>query len=182
MKLHETRLTICALLLIAWMGCGGEDLESQPAISGPALKASENGPLSREATRLIQARADAAFAALGSLDDTDGRKTRFESRIGLQPWPRDLPESWPKPLGASVVADTTGRNKGRLLLIDLSDSIEIALDSYRGVLRDSGFEVVRAGAVGRGRALRASRGRTEASLRFFAREDATRLEILFIAH
>ncbi len=79
-----------------------------------------------------------------------------------------------------MLADTNGRADGRLLLIDLPDSVDQAFDSYQGALRENGYEVVRAGTVARGRALRASRGKTEAALHFFARADSTRLEILFV--
>jgi hypothetical protein len=177
MKLHELLVTAGALFSLAWIGCdAGEDLESKRGCSEWAVEDAENNPLSLEAAGNVRNRANAAFDAL------NGRKTRFESRIGPQPWPRDLPENWPRPRGASLLADTNGRDEGRLLLIDLSDSIDQALDAYQLALRESGFEVVRAGTDGRGGALHASRGGMKATLRFFARADSTRLEILFIAH
>ena len=178
MKLHEMLVTTCALFSVVWIGCdGGEALKSEPACGECAVEDAGNSPLSLEAAGDVRNRADAAFDALQSFG---GRKTRFESRIGPQPWPHDLPQNWPRPRGASVLADTNGREEGRLLLADLSDPIDQALDAYQLALRESGFEVVRAGTDGRGSALLASRGGLKASVRFFAREGSTRLEILFI--
>jgi hypothetical protein len=177
MKLHELLVTSGALFFLAWIGCdAGEGLESKRGSSENVVEEAENNPLSLEAAGKVRNRANAAFDAL------NGRKSRFESRIGPQPWPRDLPQNWPRPRGASVLADTNGREEGRLLLIDLPDSIDQALDAYQLALRASGFEVVRAGTDGRGGALQASRGGMNATLRFFPRADSTRLEILFIAH
>jgi len=177
MKLREMMVTVCALLSVAWLGCNGaEDPESEEACLGCVVEGAGNRPLSMEAARSIGNRADAAFETLNA---TGGHKTRFESRIGPQPWPSDLPEDWPTPRDASVVADTKGRDDGRLLLIDLSISIDRALDSYLRALRDNGFEVARPARGGGRNSLRARSGRTEASLHFFARDDSTRLEILF---
>jgi hypothetical protein len=176
MKLHEILMTVCALISVASIGCdAGEGLESERGCRDCVVEDAENNPLSLEAARDVQNRAKAAFDAL------DGQKTRFKSRIGPQPWPPDLPENWPRPRGASVLADTNGRDEGRLLLIDLSDAIDQALDDYQLALRESGFEVVRAGTDDGARAFDATRGVMNATLRFFARADSTRLEILFIA-
>lgn len=173
MKLHELLVTTCALLSIAWFGC--DSLESDQGCSGCVVDTTQDGPLRAEAVRDIGDRADAAFDALGD------RRSRFESRIGPQPWPRNLPENWPTPIDSLVLADANGREDGRLLLVDLSSSIDQSLDFYVTALRQGGFEVDQAGTSGRDNALRASRGSIEATLHFFARGDSTRLEILFIA-
>jgi len=176
MKPQQLLVTTCALICVAWIGCDGLDgLESDPGRDGCISEAADDPPLQAGAARDIRDRADAAFESLA-----DGR-TRFETRIGPQPWPRDLPENWPTPSGGLVLADTDGREEGRLLLVDLAGSIDQALLSYQTALLASGFEVDREGTVGGGKALRAQRGSTKATLRFFAREDSTRLEILFIA-
>jgi hypothetical protein len=78
------------------------------------------------------------------------------------------------------MADSNGREDGRLLLVDLPGDLDQAIVLYRRALGEVGFEVVRGrGGTDRHR-LRAQRGDVEAKLRFFARRDVTRLEILFV--
>ena len=125
----------------------------------------------------VRTRADAAFAEMA-----EGGRTRFESRIGLQPWPEDLPTNWPTPSQASVVAVAKRQPGDLLLLVDLPGSPDQALESYRADLRAGGFHVVRSASQPSPHALHAKRGDDEAVLTFFGRKQATRLEILFVGH
>lgn len=126
--------------------------------------------------RDVRARADAAFAEL------EGGRTRFESRIGPQPWPDDLPANWPIPDQGRLLANTAQQGGGRLLLVDLPDAPERALDFYRTALERGGYEVSSREAKKPGHALHARHGRDEAVLTFIPRADATRVEILFLPH
>ena len=122
----------------------------------------------------IRARADAAFEQM-----SDGRE-RFETRIGPQSWPKDLPGRWPEPHDARVVADSRKPAGQRILLIDLPGTPDDALESYGRRLEDHGYQIDRTDDEASRRALRAKRGASEAVMTFFRREQSTRLEILFI--
>ncbi len=125
----------------------------------------------------VRARADAAFAEMKG-----ARRSRFESRIGLQPWPKDLPRNWPTPSRARVVAVAMQPQGNRLLLVDLPGSPRAALKSYRDLLRAGGYHVVRPARRESTHALHARLDDDEAVLTFFERKQATRLEILFVGH
>ena len=144
----------------------------------------------REAERELaplRARADAAFDDLLRADEPDhsgtpGAKQRYDNRIGPQPWPMDLPDRWPIPDQGQLLAVTRAGDAERLLLVDLPGRPELAFASYRDVLRERGFEVeIPTRLPERAQhALYARRGEEHAMLRFFARADATRLEILLL--
>jgi len=169
MKLQELLILGFALLSISWMGCDGSDPERK---CGDCLVESTDGSRLDTATaRDIRLRANAAF------EQSSDHRSRFESRIGPQPWPGDLPANWPTPSSALVLADTLDRKSGRLLLVNLAGPFDQALASYRSALETGGFEVDRSHNT-----LHAKRDRVIATLNFFAREDSTRLEILFIAN
>jgi hypothetical protein len=123
----------------------------------------------------VRTRADAAFAEMEG-----ARRSRFESRIGLQPWPEDLPRSWPTPNQARVVAIAMQPQGNRLLLVDLPGSPRETLESYRDLLRARGYHVVRPASHESTQTLHATLGDDEAVLTFFRRKQATRLEILFV--
>jgi hypothetical protein len=125
----------------------------------------------------VRARADDAFAEMKG-----ARRSRFESRIGLQPWPEDLPRNWPTPSRARVVGLAMQPQGNRLLLVDLPGSPRAALESYRDLLRAGGYRVVRPTTRKSTLALHARLDEDEAVLRFFERNQATRLEILFVSH
>ena len=67
-----------------------------------------------------------------------------------------------------------------LLLVDLPGAPDQALSSYREALQRSGFETRRPRDPQLRHALHARRGDEQAVLTFFARDDATRLEIFFL--
>ena len=106
--------------------------------------------------------------------------SRSQSRIGPQPWPSDLPTGWPQPDDAVVLADTRRGGDARLLLIDLPDTLEDALDRYRRALNQNGFETQEPQGPRTLSALHARRGAWEAVLTFIGRERATRVEILLL--
>lgn len=123
----------------------------------------------------VHARADAAFAEMKGAS-----RSRSESRIGLQPWPEDLPRNWPTPSRARVVGVAMQPQGNRLLLVDLPGSPRAALESYQNLLRAGGYHVVRPATRKSTHALHARLDDDEAVLRFFERKQATRLEILFV--
>jgi hypothetical protein len=137
--------------------------------------ATERSKLSTTGLAAVRARADAAFAEMKGAS-----RSRFESRIGLQPWPEDLPSNWPTPSRARVVAVTMQPQGNRLLLVDLPGSPRAALESYRDLLRAGGYHVVRPARRESTHALHAILDDDEAVLTFFERRQATRLEILFV--
>ena len=173
MKLQLLFSAGLALLLVAWAGCDGAEFghDCADCRKNPINET----PLAAEIADNIRKRADAAF------DRSIDERTRFESRIGPQPWPRGLPVDWPKPSSSRVMADTNSRDDGRLLLVDLSGSLEEAIASYQTALRDVGFQVERTDGGDRHNTFRARRDDVNAILQFFARADSTRLEILFMA-
>jgi hypothetical protein len=123
----------------------------------------------------VRARADAAFA------EATRTPERFESRVGPQPWPDDLPSNWPKPTSSRVVANAKRAEGDRLVLIDLPLSPAEAVDAYRSQLQSQGYAVTEVPNAEAVHSLRAKSGQDEAVLRFFRRDRATRIEILFIA-
>ena len=171
----------CAACLAALTACeGGESVDADASIrlsvepgSGHPL---ERGDPTGSGMSDLLTRADTAFAEMKG-----GDRTRFESRVGLQPWPKDLPESWPIPRDARVVAASIQRQGNRLLLVDLPARPGEALESYRDELEASGYRIFQPQSGPSNHALRAKRGDDEAILTFFGREHATRLEILFVA-
>lgn len=170
MKLESLFITWCCLCLLGLTACDGS--ESVEARSNAPVEASAATSIRRED---IRTRADTAFAELAAAG-----RSRFETRIGPQPWPRDLPSNWPQPTGARVVADTAQQAGDRLLLVDLPGTPDEALDSYRNVLRGRGYDVAEPTTRRSTRALHAKRDGDEAVLTFFGRKHDTRLEILFI--
>ena len=93
--------------LIGLAACDGSESTGFETPSGTRSERSTSAPGTRERVR---DRADAAFAELGRV----GGQTRFETRVGSQPWPADLPPSWPTPGDARVVADSKRRGGERL--------------------------------------------------------------------
>ncbi len=136
-----------------------------------------------EGLAAVRARADAAFAALDP-----GRIERSRTRIGPQPWPRDLPAAWPRLDPARVVADSVRPGRGRLLLVDVPGAPEHALESLREALDERGFETRRPERLRAPIALHAWLGDDDVVLTFHDREydrehdreRHTRLEILFV--
>jgi hypothetical protein len=177
--LARLMIVLAAFMSFALAGCDG----APPPGAGAAAEsnrpeqpaASIESAIHAGTQARIRARADAAFAALNS----NGR-SRFESRIGPQPWPEDLPANWPRPDHAQLLADTRRDGLGRLLLVDLPETPARALDSFREALLQSGFETRRPRSGDTGHALHVRRGELEVTLTFIARERWTRLEILFL--
>jgi hypothetical protein len=178
---EAARLVATAALLLA-LGLACDATPSPPAeSSGSQPGPGDERPATGGRPGDVRARADAAFA---ELTDDAGRRDaeRFETRVGLQPWPDDLPAGWPRPDGARVVADAR-RGGDRLLLVDLPGSVEQASADYRDALRRAGYAVDAASRDAAAAALRARRGGDEARLDFFDRSERTgktRLEILFV--
>jgi hypothetical protein len=175
------RLVATAALLLA-LGLACDATPPPPAESSGAQPGPDDErPAPGDRAGDVRARADAAFAELA--DDAGRREAeRFETRVGPQPWPDDLPAGWPRPDGARVVAETR-RGGDRLLLVDLPGSVERASADHRDALRRAGYTVDAAGRGAAAAALRARRGEDEARLDFFDRTERTgktRLEILFI--
>ena len=141
-----------------------------------SAESSGAGPGSLDALR---ARADAAFAELDRPSDESPRE-RFETRVGPQPWPDDLPDGWPRPAGARVVARSTRDGGDRLLMVDLPGPPRQSSADHRDALRRAGFVVEGVPDAGAGEALRVRRGDERARLDFFERDAHTRLEILFV--
>jgi hypothetical protein len=153
------------------------DASIQVSIDRPGSERSRRPDRSRAALTEVLSRADAAFAELEGQ-----RRVPLESHIGLQPWPDDLPASWPTPKQARVVAVAIQRQGNRLLLVDLPGSPGASLEFYRDALRDRGYSVARPELQNSTRVLHAKSADIEAVLTFFDRKHATRLEILFVAH
>lgn len=138
----------------------------------------------------VRSRADAAFAELMEADrahsepdragTSAGAPDRFDTRVGPQAWPSNLPRSWPIPDSGRLIADTSRAQGGRLLLVDLPGEPDRALDAYSEALLEAGFEVDRGERDSAPRALFARRGEDQAVLTFVAHETDTRLEILFV--
>lgn len=182
MMKSETRL------LVGWMfwaaaliSCDGiESLDR-----GALIERSEDAPPSdpaagsRDSWGVVGARTRTR-SGVGVADPGQSQRTRFESRIGLQPWPDDLPAGWPKPEWARVVATTTQQHGNRLVLVDIPGSPAQALAAYRDDLEAVGYRVVRPRSREGAHALDARLDGMEVVLRFFARDRRTRLEILFI--
>lgn len=122
----------------------------------------------------IRNSADAAFAAL------DGPTAQNQTRVGLQPWPEDLPVKWPILEHAIVVADTRRSGGERLLLVNVPGAPDQVMDSYQSALRKGGYEVDRPRLRRTRHALSAQSAEHRAVLTFFARKKLTRIEILFL--
>ena len=178
MKLRTAWLIGCTVIALATTGCDGRESESTTPDWPNGPNRAETGQglarLDGAFLRELRLRADAAF------DSSRHDRSRFQSRIGPQPWPRDLPRRWPQPVRAVVVADAKGLEKGRLLLIDLPGPRKRELESYRLALLDHGFTIDRTDMPGDTGRLRVKGGDVEASLRFLSRGHDTRLEILFL--
>lgn len=182
MKLRSLLFAGCAACAAALTSCDGTETLDAKATTHDSVEARGDGQLERSYRSGalgvgVRTRADAAFAEMAG-----GGRTRFESRIGLQPWPEELPTNWPTPSQASVVAVAKQEQGDLLVLVDLPGSLDQALESYRGELRARGYHVVRSASHPSPHALHAKRGEDEAVLTFFGRKRATRLEILFVGH
>lgn len=147
-------------------------LESAAAIDVESGAAGERGGAA-DGLAGVRARADAAFAARKT------PPTRRTSRIGVQPWPSDLPAQWPKPARATVLADAR-RPGERLLLVDLPTSADDAARTFDEALRAGGYAVEHADTRRIRHALHATGRDHEVVLTFTARERTTRIEILFL--
>jgi len=185
MKL-QSLLFVGFAVCVTWLpSCDGTE-SAETAASTKAITATRGSGLgehpkhSLTGLAAVRARADAAFAEMAEMKGA--RRSRFESRIGLQPWPEDLPRNWPTPNRARVVAVAIQPQGNRLLLVDLPGSPRAALESYRDLLRAGGYHVVRPARRESTHALHARLDDDEAVLTFFERKKATRLEILFVGH
>jgi hypothetical protein len=177
MKLQSLLLVVCVALLPSCDGTETADDDASIQVSVETLE-EERGRRpnrSRAALADVLSRADAAFAELEAQ-----RPVRFDSHIGLQPWPTDLPNRWPTPSQARVVAVAMQREGNRLVLVDLPGSPSESLAHYRNALRAQGYRVARRESRRSTHALRVKSGEDEAVLSFFGRKHGTRLEILFI--
>jgi hypothetical protein len=190
MKLRSVLLAGCVVGCTAYLAAltafeGDESVDAQASIRrsvefGGGHRIERADP-SGSGMRDLLTRADVAFREM-----KEGGRTRFESRVGLQPWPEDLPESWPTPRDARVVASSIQRHSiqrqgNRLLLVDLPDRPGEALESYRDELEAGGYRILQPRSGRSNHALHAKRGDDEAILTFSGRKHATRLEILFVA-
>ena len=175
-------MKLCSLLFMGFALClagssacdGTRSVEVDTGEDAPR-EGSTRASLRDDLGRDLPPKADA------STRESAGQPSRFETRIGPQPWPEDLPSRWPRPTEARVVADTRQQRGDRLLLVDLPDFPGEALDSYRDALRGRGYDVVDAPQTPRAsHVLHAIREGDEAVLTFLGRKQGTRLEILFI--
>lgn len=190
MKLGSLVRTACALALLLSTACDDATSRDADVLSGGSGEARYDGSGSfgfRAAAAPddvadVRSRADEAFAELERLEAgaDAGTTERFDSRVGPQAWPSDLPSHWPIPDSGQLLADTRHERGERLLLVDLPGSPDRALDAYRDALRGAGFEVENGQVQSARRALFARRGEEQAVLTFAAGETATRLEILFV--
>jgi len=171
MKLHAPRLIVLALFFVFLVGCDSRD--SERAAAGTRPRGQGTVRLESASLRDIRARADEAFARSKS------RSSRFQTRIGPQPWPRDLPRHWPQPTRAVVVADSRRHDAERLLLVDLPGSHASEFKAYVDALVQNGFEIDAIGRDGIHGSLRVIGHEAEANLLFFTHANHTRLEILF---
>lgn len=184
MKLRSLLFVGFAACVASLASCDGSenanrDASIQVAIDPPDEEPNRHPKRSRAPLTKILARADAAFAEM----EMKGQQAeRFESHIGPQPWPDDLPSDWPTPTQARVVAVTIQDQGNRLLLVDLPESAHESLIFYRDALRAGGYQVATAKTQKSAYALHAINGDDEAVLTFFDRKHATRLEILLIGH
>jgi hypothetical protein len=174
MKLHAPNgpwLIAFTLLVVLVMGC--DDRESERAAAG--VKLQRDQPDASTATLLpeIRTRAEHAF------NQSKAAGSRFQTRIGPQPWPGDLPKRWPRPTRAVVVAYSRSQNAERLLLVDLPGSPAREFAAYVEALLETGFEIDTTGGDGVHGSLRVVADGVDASLRFLAHARHTRLEILF---
>jgi len=182
MKFRSLFFAGCAACFVASISCEGSDSKDTDASIRLEVEPGSDQRLERvdrsgTGTSDLLKRADAAFDEMN-----EAGRTKFETRVGLQPWPEDLRGKWPEPRGARVVADSMQRNGNRLLLVDLPDSPNEALERYRDELEASSYDVLRhESSPPAGHALHAKRGDDEAILSFFGREQVTRLEILFVS-
>jgi len=180
MKFRSLLFAGCAACFAGSISCEGSD--SNDTDASIRLEVGSDQQLERidrsgTGTNAFLKRADTAFDEMN-----EAGRTRFETRVGLQPWPEDLRGKWPEPRGARVVADSMQRQGNRLLLIDLPDSPDEALELYRDELEANSYYVLRReSSPPAGHAIYAKRGDDEAILSFFGREQATRLEILFVS-
>jgi hypothetical protein len=177
LKLQSLLFVVCVALLPSCDGTETADSDVSIQVSVETLEEerSRRPNRSRSALADVLTRADAAFAELGV-----PRPVRFDSRIGPQPWPTDLPNRWPTPSQARVVAVAMQREGNRLLLIDLPGSARESLAHYRNALRAEGYRVARRESRRSTHALRVKSGEDEVVLTFFGRKHGTRLEILFV--
>jgi len=201
MKSESLLGTALALALALLVAAGCDDSSSRPANTKPESRARagfegttsfgfQPEPAPAQGAD-VRSRADAAFAELmeadpiqaepGSDGSSAGARDRFETRVGPQAWPSDLPSRWPIPDSGRLIADTRRTQGGRLLLVDLPGAPDRALDAYLEALREAGFEVDRGDLRSAPSALFARRGEDQAVLTFVARETDTRLEILFVS-
>jgi hypothetical protein len=173
MKLRAIFIVGCITVLVSAIGCTDSDSHDSASVHREAVA---DGSPERDARDLgdVRARADAAFAELAAPG------ARFESRIGPQPWPDDLPANWPIPEQGKVLASTAQKEGGRLLLVDLPGTPESAADFYRRELERNGFDLSRSPSNDSRHALVARCGRDEAVLTFLGRTNTTRVEILFL--
>jgi len=169
MKLRALLCIGSLLVLGAAIACDNADAP-RTAPPDPGTRSA----LPEAEARDLRARADAAFAEL------EGGHTRFESRIGPQPWPDDLPTNWPIPAQARLVASTAQQSGGRLLLVDLPGSSDRARELYRDALERGGYDVSNHETKKLKQALLAKHGRDQAVLTFIGRAEATRVEILLL--
>ena len=185
MKLRSLLFAGCAACFAASISCEGSDSNDTNDTNASIRLEVESGSDQRlervdrygTGTSDLLKRADAAFDEMN-----EAGRTKFETRVGLQPWPEDLRGKWPEPRGARVVADSMQRQGNRLLLVDLPDSPDEALELYRDELKANGYDVLRReSSPPAGHALHAKRGDDGAILSFFGREQTTRLEILFVS-
>lgn len=171
--------TLCAVAAFATVygGRARDVLPSPAADPFAAAEAAASQPAARRSGSLagVRARADAAFASI----DGDARR-RTTSRIGPQPWPADLPQTFPRPDDARVLADTRQRGD-RLLLVDVPTPVDRAARDFDRALRERGYTVARADTRRVRHALHAASPGGEAVLTFLERDDATRVEILFLS-
>jgi hypothetical protein len=161
-------------LIVAWFAFAACDDASVP---DSGLSDSDQGldrPPALTQIEGVRSRADDAFAAL------DEEFAKSETRVGPQPWPRDLPPRWPRPAEATLVADTKQAAGDRLMLVNLPGPPDRAVERYSEALSASGYEVDPAKSRKPGSALHVRGENHEAVLIFFAREKATRVEILFL--
>jgi hypothetical protein len=176
MKALSVFTLVSSLMLWAWLALGGSTSPREPLHRAPYARVAA-GSLADARLDAIRERADARF------DEARGarRQPPSRTRVGPQPWPDDLPGDWPVLDGAQLLADSVQAAGDRLLLVDWPVQPARAVARLREALEARGYRIAEPRVRSARHALHARGAAGEIVLTVFARDDASRLEILFLA-
>ena len=176
MKALSVLTLMSSLLLWAWLALGGSTSPGEPLHRAPYARVAAGSPADARLDA-IRERADARFDEARDAKHLPPTRTR----VGPQPWPDDLPGDWPVLDGAQLLADSVQAAGDRLLLVDWPEQPARAVARLRAALEARGYRVAEPRMRSTRHALHARGGAGEIVLTVFARDDASRLEILFLA-